>query len=64
MELLSYCGNVSFLPTNIRLGWKWKALKNTLGFVFTALITTVKSVVVQAEVKTKQKLFSNFSSKS
>ncbi len=33
---------------NIRLVWKWLAKKNTLPYIITALITTVKIFIVQA----------------
>ncbi len=36
------------LPTNVRLGWKSMQVANTLAYYYTAIITTVKSFILQA----------------
>jgi hypothetical protein len=36
------------LPTNIRQGWKSMQVENTLAYYNTAIITAVKSFIVQA----------------
>ncbi len=36
------------VPTNIRPGWKWQEVANTLAYYDTATITVVKSFIVQA----------------
>jgi hypothetical protein len=36
------------LPANIRLGWKYLTVTNTLAYYGTELITTIKSFKVQA----------------
>jgi hypothetical protein len=36
------------LPANIRLGWKWMAVANTLAYYCTATITAVMCFIVQA----------------
>ncbi len=36
------------LPPNIRLGWKWQEVANTLAYYNVATITAVKSFIVQA----------------
>ncbi len=33
--------------TNIKLGWKWLAMANTLAFYNTATITTIKSSMLE-----------------
>ncbi len=38
------------LPTSIRRGWKWLALKNTLAYHAAVTITTIKSLGVQGPV--------------
>ncbi len=36
------------MPTNIRLGFKWMAVANTLAYYDTATINAVKSFIVEA----------------
>jgi hypothetical protein len=47
-----HSGGLLVLPTNIRQGWKSMQVANTLVYYDTAIITSVKSFIVQApEVK-------------
>jgi hypothetical protein len=41
-------GRALTLPTNIRLGWKWLAVANTLAYYNMGTITSLKSFNVQA----------------
>jgi hypothetical protein len=41
-------GRLLALSTNIRLGWKWIAVANTLAYCFTATITAIKGFIAQA----------------
>jgi hypothetical protein len=43
-----HSGCLLVLPTNIRLGWKSMQVANTLAYYDTAIITAVKSFMVQA----------------
>ncbi len=43
-----HSGSHLVLPTNIRLGWKSIQVANTLAYYDTAIITAVKSFIVQA----------------
>jgi hypothetical protein len=42
-------GRLIFLPVNIRLGWKWQTVKNTLAYYDVESITTVESFLVLAK---------------
>ncbi len=47
-----HSGSLLVLPTNIRQGWKSMQVANTLAYYDMAIITAVKSFIVQApEVK-------------
>jgi hypothetical protein len=46
-----YSGSLLVLPINIRLGWKLMQVANTLAYYDTAIITAVKSFIVQAPEK-------------
>ncbi len=41
-------GRLQTLPTNIKLGWRWVEVANTLAYYDTAAIMAVKSFVVKA----------------
>ncbi len=43
-----HSGSLLVLPTNIRLGWKSMQVANTLDYYDTAIISAVKSFIVQA----------------
>ncbi len=43
-------GKLVALPTNIRKGWKWMKVHNTLAYYNTAQITAVISFITQALV--------------
>ncbi len=43
-----HSGSLLVMPTNIRLGWKSVQVANTLAYYDTAIITAVKSFIVQA----------------
>jgi hypothetical protein len=43
-----HSGSLLVLPTNIRLGWQSIKVANTLAYYDTAIITAVKSFIVQA----------------
>ncbi len=43
-----HSGSLLVLPTNIRLGWKSRQVANTLAYYDMAIITVVKSFIVQA----------------
>ncbi len=40
-------GRILAITTNIRLGWKWPAMIPVLAFNTAALVTAVKSFIVQ-----------------
>jgi hypothetical protein len=42
-----HSGNLLVMPTNIRLGWKSTQVANTLAYYEKAIITAVKSFIVQ-----------------
>jgi hypothetical protein len=46
---LDSTGKIAALLANIRLGWKWMPVKNTLAYYDTELITAVKKFQVQAK---------------
>ncbi len=52
-----HSGSCLVLPTNIRLGWKSMQVANTLAYYDTAIITAVKSFIVQASEVGTIKLF-------
>ena len=52
-----HSGSRLVLPTNIRLGWKSMQVANTLAYYDTAIISTVKSFIVQAPGPHVIKLF-------
>ncbi len=43
-----HSGSLLVTPTNIRLGWKSVQVANTLAYYDTAIITAIKSFIVQA----------------
>ncbi len=45
---LHFKGQPLVLPANIRLGWKWLKVKNTLAYYGTELIMDVKNFTVKA----------------
>ena len=62
MGLQSY-GRLLDLPSNIRLGWKWIEVANTLAYYKTTTITAVKGFIVQAPGSRKYFLKQNLKKK-
>jgi hypothetical protein len=41
-------GKLLAFPTNVRLGWKWNAVANTVAYYVMATFTAVRILIVQA----------------